>query len=112
MSARVAGATSWRPFTTFETVGSDTLASAAIAARVVRRWLPLTVALLLGGTAPTLLALSPRDSRKSFEHGIGPVLVLTISGVLPRCPCSPGETLVCIIVNQLIKERNTLETKG
>src|SRR6266571_4224150 len=57
-SARVAGATSRRPFTTFETVGSDTPASAAIAARVVRprslRAASLT-ALLLGSTAPPFL---------------------------------------------------------
>src|SRR6202035_6127804 len=35
--ARVAGATSGLPFTTLDTVGSDTPASAAIAARVVLR---------------------------------------------------------------------------
>ena len=49
--ARVAGATSGRPFTTFETVGSETPASAAITASVVFRSSSRALSRL--GTAPT-----------------------------------------------------------
>src|SRR6185437_13628654 len=88
--ARVSGATSGRPLTTFETVGSETPASAAMAASVGRRRCccrscPAPTGLVLGTSLP-LPRCHPLSSNisKPFGPSIVSHLCLVGRSILPR----------------------------
>src|SRR5215472_16377105 len=114
--ARVSGATSGRPLTTFETVGSETPASAAIAASVGRRrcvtpcssgapsarrsssWSWLVPTGLVLGTSLPLPRCHPLERYKSRNHS---VRVSYLSSALRAAPSCLASLLLTIAAGQV-----------